>query len=106
MYWCLPDDYHRTKYYSDGKPASEEYDTNISQIYSMMRKREENFLIHSFEIDDTIYGICNVYSEQGDLLTLYTQNLKYSFSFRYAEKEDKLYKVHEYEDMELIYPRE
>ena len=93
--------------YCDGKLASEEYDTKIklriNQIYNMMRKKEKNFLIYSFEEKGTIYGICNVYKEHGDLLSLLTKDLKYSFSFRYNEKEDKLYKKTEYNDIELIY---
>lgn len=93
--------------YCDGKLASEEYDTKIklriNQIYNMMRKKEKNFLIYSFEEKGTIYGICNVYKEHGDLLSLLTKDLKYSFSFQYNEKEDKLYKKTEYNDIELIY---
>lgn len=93
--------------YCDGKLASEEYDTKIksriNQIYSMMQKKEENFLIYSFQENDAIYGVCNVYGEHGDLLSLLTKDLKYSFSFRYDEKEDKLYKKTEYNDIELVY---
>lgn len=77
----------------------------MDQIYSMMKKEEENFLVYSFQIDDKIYGICNVYSQRGNLLNLNTEDLEYSFSFSYDEKQDKLYKVNEYtdrgEDIEL-----
>ena len=79
--------------YCDGKIASEESDKEIrsrlNQIYSMMKKKEENFLIYSFQTNDKIYGICNVYSQYGELLTFCTDDLEYSFSFSYDEKEDK-----------------
>lgn len=127
LYYCSSDYYHGTDYYSNQKPlsvfaqidyvkyckgelVSEEYDTDIAsrlnQIYSMMKKEEENFLIYSFQINDNIYGICNVYSQCGDLLTLCTDDLDYSFSFSYDEKEDKLYKVNQYANIELIYEDE
>lgn len=91
--------------YCDGKLASEEYDTKdkstrINQIYSMMRKKEKNFLIYSFQENNAIYGVCNVYEEHGDLLSFLTKDLKYSFSFRYDEKKDKLYKKTEYNNIE------
>lgn len=94
--------------YCDGKLASEGYDTKvksirINQIYSMMRKKEKNFLIYSFQKNNAIYGVCNVYEEHGDLLSFLTKDLKYSFSFRYDEKKDKLYKKTEYNNIELIY---
>lgn len=127
FYRCSSDYCHNTDYYSDQKPlsvfgqidyvrycdgkiASEESDKEIrsrlNQIYSMMKKKEENFLIYSFQTNDKIYGICNVYSQYGELLTFCTDDLDYSFSFSYDEKEDKLYKVNEYTNMELIYEDE
>ena len=127
LYRCSSDYCHKTDYYSDQKPlsvfgqidyvkycdgkiASEESDKEIrsrlNQIYSMMKKKEENFLIYSFQTNDKIYGICNVYSQYGELLTFCTDDLDYSFSFSYDEKEDKLYKVNEYTNMELIYEDE
>lgn len=127
FYRCSSDYCHNTDYYSDQKPlsvfgqinyvrycdgkiASEESDKEIrsrlNQIYSMMKKKEENFLIYSFQTHDKIYGICNVYSQYGELLTFCTDDLDYSFSFSYDEKEDKLYKVNEYTNMELIYEDE
>lgn len=127
FYRCSSDYCHNTDYYSDQKPlsvfgqidyvrycdgkiASEESDKEIrsrlNQIYSMMKKKEENFLIYSFQTNDKIYGICNVYSQYGELLTFCTDDLDYSFSFSYDEKEDKLYKVNEYTNIELIYEDE
>lgn len=127
LYRCSSDYCHKTDYYSDQKPlsifgqidyvkycdgkiASEESDKEIrsrlNQIYSMMKKEEENFLIYSFQINDKIYGVCNVYSQCGELLTFCTDDLDYSFSFSYDEKEDKLYKVNEYDNIELIYEDE
>ncbi|MCD7825789.1 MAG: hypothetical protein LUH14_07515 [Clostridiaceae bacterium] len=127
LYHCSSDCYHGTDYYSDQNPlsvfaqidyvkycegelVSEEYDTDIrsrlNQIYSMMKTEEENFLIYSFQTNDKIYGICNVYSQCGDLLTLCTDDFDYSFSFSYDEKEDKLYKANEYTNIELIYEDE
>ena len=127
FYRCSSDYCHKTDYYSDQKPlsvfgqidyvrycdgkiASEESDKEIrsrlNQIYSMMKKEEENFLIYCFQINDKIYGVCNVYSQCGELLTFCTDDLDYSFSFSYDEKEDKLYKVNEYTNMELIYEDE
>ena len=127
LYRCSSDYCHKTDYYSDQKPmsvfaqihyvkycdgkiASEESDKEIrsrlNQIYSMMKKEEENFLIYSFQTNDKIYGICNVYSQHGELLTFCTDDLDYSFSFSYDEKEDKLYKVNEYTNIELIYEDE
>lgn len=127
FYRCSSDYCHNTDYYSDQKPlsvfgqidyvrycdgkiASEESDKEIrsrlNQIYSMMKKKEENFLIYSFQTNDKIYGICNVYSQYGERLTFCTDDLDYSFSFSYDEKEDKLYKVNEYTNMELIYEDE
>ena len=127
MYRCSSDYCHKTDYYSDQKPlsvfgqidyvkycdgkiASEESDKEIrsrlNQIYSMMKKEEENFLIYSFQTNDKIYGICNVYSQYVGLLTFCTDDLDYSFSFSYDEKEDKLYKVNEYTNIELIYEDE
>ncbi len=127
LYYCSSDYYHGTGYYSnkkplsvlkqidyvrycDGKIASEENDTEVrsrlSQIYAMMKKEEDNFLIYSFETEDTIYGICNVYKKRGDLLNFYTEDIDYSFSFSYSERDDKLYKVNEYNNMELVYEDE
>lgn len=127
LYRCSSDYCHKTDYYSDQKPlsvfgqidyvkycdgkiASEESDKEIrfrlNQIYSMMKKEEENFLIYSFQTNDKIYGICNVYSQYGERLTFCTDDLDYSFSFSYDEKEDKLYKVNEYTNIELIYEDE
>ena len=127
LYHCSSDYCHKTDYYSnqkplsvfgqidyvkycDGKIASEESDKEIrsrlNQIYSMMKKEEENFLIYCFQINDKIYGVCNVYSQCGELLTFCTDDLDYSFSFSYDEKEDKLYKVNEYDNIELIYEDE
>lgn len=127
FYRCSSDYCHNTDYYSDQKPlsvfgqinyvrycdgkiASEESDKEIrsrlNQIYSMMKKKEENFLIYSFQTNDKIYGICNVYSQHGERLTFCTDDLDYSFSFSYDEKEDKLYKVNEYTNIELIYEDE
>ena len=127
FYRCSSDYCHNTDYYSDQKPlsvfgqidyvkycdgkiASEESDKEIrsrlNQIYSMMKKKEENFLIYSFQTNDKIYGICNVYSQYGERLTFCTDDLDYSFSFSYDEKEDKLYKVNEYTNIELIYEDE
>ena len=127
LYRCSSDYCHKTDYYSDQKPlsvfgqidyvkycdgkiASEESDKEIrsrlNQIYSMMKKKEENFLIYSFQTNDKIYGICNVYSQYGERLTFCTDDLDYSFSFSYDEKEDKLYKVNEYTNIELIYEDE
>lgn len=127
LYRCSSDYCHKTDYYSDQKPlsvfgqidyvkycdgkiASEESDKEIrsrlNQIYSMMKKEEENFLIYSFQTNDKIYGICNVYSQYVGLLTFCTDDLDYSFSFSYDEKEDKLYKVNEYTNIELIYEDE
>lgn len=127
FYRCSSDYCHNTDYYSDQKPlsvfgqinyvrycdgkiASEESDKEIrsrlNQIYSMMKKKKENFLIYSFQTNDKIYGICNVYSQYGELLTFCTDDLDYSFSFSYDEKEDKLYKVNEYTNIELIYEDE
>ena len=127
FYRCSSDYCHNTDYYSDQKPlsvfgqidyvkycdgkiASEESDKEIrsrlNQIYSMMKKEEENFLIYSFQTNDKIYGICNVYSQYGERLTFCTDDLDYSFSFSYDEKEDKLYKVNEYTNIELIYEDE
>ena len=127
FYRCSSDYCHNTDYYSDQKPlsvfgqinyvrycdgkiASEESDKEIrsrlNQIYSMMKKEEENFLIYSFQTNDKIYGICNVYSQHGERLTFCTDDLDYSFSFSYDEKEDKLYKVNEYTNIELIYEDE
>ena len=79
---------------------------NHPKKFRMMKKEEENFFIRSFQIDDKIYGMCNVYSQRGHLLDFYTDDLDYSFSFSYDEKQDKLYKVNEYTDMELIYEDE
>ena len=102
LYRCSSDYCHKTDYYSDQKPlsifgqidyvkycdgkiASEESDkeirSSLNQIYSMMKKEEENFLIYSFQINDKIYGVCNVYSQYGELLTFCTDDLDYSFSF-------------------------
>ena len=127
FYRCSSDYCHNTDYYSDQKPlsvfgqidyvrycdgkiASEESDKEIrsrlNQIYSMMKKDEENFLIYSFQTNDKIYGICNVYSQYGERLTFCTDDLDYSFSLSYDEKEDKLYKVNEYTNIELIYEDE
>ena len=127
LYRCSSDYCHKTDYYSDQKPlsvfgqidyvkycdgkiASEESDKEIrfrlNQIYSMMKKEEENFLIYSFQTNDKIYGICNVYSQYGERLTFCTDDLDYSFSFSYDEKEDKLYKVNQYTNIELIYEDE
>ncbi len=124
LYHCLPDYYHKTDYYSERKPlevlnqidyikycdgklvseeSNEEVNPRLHQIYSMMRDIEKNFLIRSFEENDKIYGICNVYEQKGELLSLYTKDLKYSFSFSYLENEDRLYKVNEYNNRELIY---
>ena len=51
----------------------------------MMKKEEHNFIIYSFQIGDEIYGICNVYKQQGNLLSFYTEDIDYSFSFSYSE---------------------
>ena len=71
--------------YCDGKIASEESDKEIrsrlNQIYSMMKKEEENFLIYSFQTNDKIYGICNVYNQHGERITFFKDDLNYSFSF-------------------------
>lgn len=124
LYHCPSDYNHGTDYYSDKKPfsvlkqidyvrycdgkiASDENDAEVgsrlNQIYDMMKKEEHNFIIYSFQIGDEIYGICNVYKQQGNLLSFYTEDIDYSFSFSYSEQEDRLYKVNEYNNMELIY---
>lgn len=124
LYHCPSDYNHGTDYYSDkrplsvlkqidyvrycnGKIASEENDAEIgfrlNQIYDEMKKEEDNFVIYSFQIDDKIYGICNVYKRHGNMLSFYTEDIDYSVSFSYSAREDKLYKVNEYNNMELIY---
>jgi hypothetical protein len=87
----------------DGTIFSDEDDTEVKprmkQIYSMMRQKEKNFSLWSFEMGNEIFGVCNVYKRD----TLNTKDLSYSFSFRYGEKKDELYKVKTYDNRELIF---
>ena len=126
LYLCPADLQHETKYYCDAKPltvfeqirelrycdgriASAENDKNVAsrldQIYQMMGKQEKNFLIFGCQTEDSVYGICNVYDTTKGFLTAYTVDLAYSFSFRYDESQDELYKINDY-DVELLYEDE
>lgn len=94
--------------YCNGDITSDETDKfvkdRLEQIYYMMHEKEENFAIYSFQNNNQIYGVCNVYSvSTGILSDLLTDDVEYSFVFRYDESQDTLCKVKEYDKLELVY---
>lgn len=94
--------------YCNGDITSDETDKfvkdRLEQIYHMMHEKEENFAIYSFQNNNQIYGVCNVYSvSTGILSDLLTDDVEYSFVFRYDESQDTLCKVKEYDKLELVY---
>ncbi len=124
---CSQDRYHETKYYStekkldvldqvsylrycNGRIASDENDKfvkgRLEQIYNMMHEKEKNFVMYSFQKNNKIYGVCNVYRDSGGMLNLLTEDIEYSFTFSYDEKQDTLYKIKEYDKLELVYTDE
>lgn len=126
MYPCSKKDInHTVQFYSNEKPmealeqicyvrycngdiTSDETDKfvkdRLEQIYYMMHEKEENFAIYSFQNNNQIYGVCNVYSvSTGILSDLLTDDVEYSFVFRYDESQDTLCKVKEYDKLELVY---
>lgn len=94
--------------YCNGDIRSDETDKfvkdRLEQIYHMMHEKEENFAIYSFQNNNQIYGVCNVYSvSTGILSDLLTDDVEYSFVFRYDQSQDTLCKVKEYDKLELVY---
>nr|MBP3599127.1 hypothetical protein [Eubacterium sp.] len=124
LYRCPMDYYHTVEYYStekkldvleqvsylrycNGRIASDENDKfvkgRLEQIYNMMHEKEKNFVMYSFQKDNKIYGVCNVYRDSGGMLNLLTEEIEYSFTFSYDENQDTLYKIKEYDKLELVY---
>ncbi len=126
MYPCSKKDInHTVQFYSNEKPmealeqigyvrycngdiTSDETDkfvkARLGQIYHMMHEKEENFVLYSFQNNNQIYGVCNVYSDSTGILSdLLTEDVEYSFVFRYDESQDTLCKVKEYDKLELVY---
>lgn len=76
----------------------------LKQMYSMMKKKEKNWVTYAWEVEGTLYGICNIYQNQpGFLAQMDTSCIDYSISFCYNENTDTFDKLDEYEDVELIY---
>ncbi|MCH5267192.1 MAG: hypothetical protein J1E62_02510 [Lachnospiraceae bacterium] len=76
----------------------------LKQMYSMMMKKEKNWVTYAWEVEGTLYGVCNIYQDKPIYLTqMDTSSIDYSISFCYNESTDTLDKLGEYEDAELIY---
>ena len=76
----------------------------LEQMYSMMKKKEKNWVTYAWEVNGTLYGVCNIYQSQSGFMTqMDTSDIAYSISFCYDETKDTFYKTDEYEDVELIY---
>ena len=91
--------------YCDGRFCSDETDEYVREVvdelYKLMKKKEPNFYVRSFEQGDTLYGVCNVYIRSAYMMDFYTQDIDYSFVFSYDSQNMK--KVLEVEDLELVY---
>lgn len=94
--------------YADGKlvtaPERMMDTCYLEQMYSMMKKKEKNWVTYAWEVNGTLYGVCNIYQSQSGFMTqMDTRDIAYSISFCYDEIKDTFYKTDEYEDVELIY---
>lgn len=91
--------------YCDGRLASDErayYAQGVvDELYELMKQKESNFEVQSFEHGDTLYGVCNVYTKHSHMQEFYTRDIDYSFVFSYDNQNFK--KLLEVEDMELVY---
>ncbi|MDE6566252.1 MAG: hypothetical protein K2K70_00795 [Lachnospiraceae bacterium] len=76
----------------------------LQQMYAMMKKKEKNWVTYAWEVEGTLYGVCNIYQSSPSFLSqMDTSSIDYSISFCYNENTDTLDKIDEYEDVELIY---
>lgn len=76
----------------------------LQQMYAMMKKKEKNWVTYAWEVEGTLYGVCNIYQTPPSFLAqMDTHSIDYSISFCYNENTDTLDKIDEYEDVELIY---